>query len=254
MRWMCEISAFTFSPPVRLPLIVFEESKKDRVKGTCHLLSTKMDPTWWFALRFMVTRAPSTRIIKLDLNAASNHYFVLVVWCLIWHWEFVRCVIICIFEREWSQHHFYYSMAWTVGVFYFSTLFSVRKQWITPSNSLFITNTTISFKMKYPNLADVLDTAAPGIDHSKILSYGCQCQFLDGRPLAASGNGHPVDPIDAACKQYRECQTCAQMDDGADCNVENVDWMYRIDLDVPLLDCLDPGLIRFRPELRYLLS
>ena len=115
-----------------------------------------------------------------------------------------------------------------------------------PLDSLFITNTTISFKMKYPNLADVLDTAAPGIDHSKILSYGCQCQFLDGRPLAASGNGHPVDPIDAACKQYRECQTCAQMDDGADCNVENVDWMYRIDLDVPQLDCLDPGMIPFR--------
>ena len=97
--------------------------------------------------------------------------------------------------------------------------------------------------MKYPNLADVLDTAAPGIDHSKILSYGCQCQFLDGRPLAASGNGHPVDPIDSACKQYRECQTCAQMDDGASCNVESVDWMYRIDLDVPQLDCLDPGSI-----------
>ena len=76
--------------------------------------------------------------------------------------------------------------------------------------------------MKYPNLADVLDTAAPGIDHSKVLSYGCQCQFLDGRPLvsvsakissskvwaffeiwnkAAAGNGHPVDEIDAACKQ-----------------------------------------------------
>ena len=31
------------------------------------------------------------------------------------------------------------------------------------------------------------------------------------------------------------------MDDGADCNVENVDWMYRIDLGVPQLDCLDPG-------------
>lgn len=107
-------------------------------------------------------------------------------------------------------------------------------------SSLFITNTTISFKMKYPNLADVLDTAAPGVDHSKILSYGCQCQFLDGRPLAAAGSGHPVDEIDSACKQYRECQTCAQMDDGADCNVENVDWMYRIDLGVPQLDCLDP--------------
>ena len=97
--------------------------------------------------------------------------------------------------------------------------------------------------MKYPNLADVLDTAAPGVDHSKILSYGCQCQFLDGRPLASAGNGHPVDEIDSACKQYRECQTCAQMDDGADCNVENVDWMYRVDLDVPQLDCLDPGFL-----------
>ena len=65
-----------FSPPVRLPLIVFEERKKGRVNGSCHLLSTKMDSARWFWLRFMVKRAPSTRIIKLDLNAASNHYSV----------------------------------------------------------------------------------------------------------------------------------------------------------------------------------
>ena len=57
------------------------------------------------------------------------------------------------------------------------------------SQSLFITNTTISFKMKYPNLADLLDVTAPGMDHSKLLSYGCNCQFLDGRPLAAAGSG-----------------------------------------------------------------
>ena len=102
------------------------------------------------------------------------------------------------------------------------TVWLISRNSFYPFESLFITNTTISFKMKYPNLADVLDTAAPGIDHSKVLSYGCQCQFLDGRPLvsvsakissnkvwaffeiwnkAAAGNGHPVDEIDAACKQ-----------------------------------------------------
>ena len=32
------------------------------------------------------------------------------------------------------------------------------------------------------------------------------------------------------------------MDDGADCNVENVDWEYQTDLQVRQLDCLDPGL------------
>ena len=31
------------------------------------------------------------------------------------------------------------------------------------------------------------------------------------------------------------------MDDGADCNVENVDWEYQTDLQVRQLDCLDPG-------------
>ena len=45
--------------------------------------------------------------------------FCLVAWCLIWHWEIVRCVIICIFKREWSQHYFWYSMAWTVWVLYY---------------------------------------------------------------------------------------------------------------------------------------
>ena len=64
------------------------------------------------------------------------------------------------------------------------------------TESLFITNSTIQFKMKYPNLADLLDAAAPGIDHAKVLSYGCNCQFLDGRPLAAASSGHPVDPLD----------------------------------------------------------
>lgn len=106
--------------------------------------------------------------------------------------------------------------------------------------TLFINNSTIQFKMKYPNLADLLDAAAPGIDHANVLSYGCNCQFLDGRPLASAGSGHPVDPLDQVCKQYRDCQKCVQMDDGADCNVENVDWEYQTDLQVRQLDCLDP--------------
>ena len=86
------------------------------------------------------------------------------------------------------------------------------------TESLFITNSTIQFKMKYPNLADLLDAAAPGIDHAKVLSYGCNCQFLDGRPLAAASSGHPVDPLDQEinskyCHQYILChrhQYCSE--------------------------------------------
>lgn len=108
------------------------------------------------------------------------------------------------------------------------------------SDALFISNSTTDFKMKYPNLGELLQTTLPGIDHGKVLSYGCNCQFLDGRPLASASGGHPVDALDAACKQFRECQKCVQMDDGADCNRENVDWLYDIDLKVPQLECLDP--------------
>lgn len=92
--------------------------------------------------------------------------------------------------------------------------------------SMFITNSTISFKLKYPNLADLLDHYAPGVDASQYLSYGCNCHLLDNRPLASAGHGAAVDPIDQACKNYKDCQRCVQMDDGADCNVENKDWSY----------------------------
>ena len=92
--------------------------------------------------------------------------------------------------------------------------------------SMFITNTTIAFKLTYPNLADLLDHYAPGIDSSQYLSYGCNCHFLDNRPLASAGHGAAVDPIDQACKNYKDCQRCVQMDDGADCNAENLDWNY----------------------------
>lgn len=95
---------------------------------------------------------------------------------------------------------------------------------------MFITNSTISFKLKYPNMADLLDFYAPGVDSSRYLSYGCNCNFLDNRPLASAGHGAAVDPIDQACKNYKDCQRCVQMDDGADCNVENEDWHYNFQL------------------------
>lgn len=92
--------------------------------------------------------------------------------------------------------------------------------------SSFITNSTISFKLKYPNLADLLEIYVPEIDASQYLDYGCNCNFLGDKPLAAAGHGAPLDPIDQACKNYKDCQRCVQMDDGADCNTENEDWFY----------------------------
>lgn len=98
-------------------------------------------------------------------------------------------------------------------------------------NSMFVTEDAINFKLKYPKLADLLDHYAPGAAAEKYLQYGCNCNFLEDKPLASSGNGATLDPIDQACKNYKDCQRCVQMDDGADCNVENDDWAYDVRLE-----------------------
>ena len=63
-------------------------------------------------------------------------------------------------------------------------------------NSMFVTEDAINFKLKYPKLADLLDHYAPGAAAEKYLQYGCNCNFLEDKPLASSGNGATLDPID----------------------------------------------------------
>ena len=105
---------------------------------------------------------------------------------------------------------------------------------------MFVTNSTIAFKLKYPNLADLLEYVAPDIDASKYLAYGCNCHFLDNRPLATAGHGASLDPIDQACKNYKDCQRCVQMDDGNDCTAENEDWTYSFETQSEEVECLNP--------------
>jgi hypothetical protein len=46
-------------------------------------------------------------------------------------------------------------------------------------------------------------------DANKYWAYGCHCLSMTDRVLSSMGHGKPVDALDRACRQYKECQKCA---------------------------------------------
>lgn len=63
-------------------------------------------------------------------------------------------------------------------------------------------------------------------DERKYWTYGCQCLILGDRPMSDPGHGPPISPLDAVCKQYKDCQKCARMAHGDMCIGEFVRYKY----------------------------
>jgi len=109
-----------------------------------------------------------------------------------------------------------------------------------PATSMFVTSDAISFKLKYPNLADLLEYYIPETDASQYLSYGCNCNLLDSKGLATPGHGAAVDQIDQACKNYKDCQRCVQIEDGSECNLEGPSALYKLGFLSDQPYCMNP--------------
>merc|ERR1711957_1024487 len=59
--------------------------------------------------------------------------------------------------------------------------------------------------------------------------YGCYCLPEGSHNIAAGGYGKPLDPIDRACFEFKQCYKCLiEEHDGGECKGEDVG--YRMDL------------------------
>jgi len=79
---------------------------------------------------------------------------------------------------------------------------------------------------RYKQLVDMMEHYNPQFDERKYWTYGCHCLILGDRPMSEMGHGHPVDPLDSVCKQYKECQKCARAKHGDTCIGEFVKYNY----------------------------
>ena len=68
-------------------------------------------------------------------------------------------------------------------------------------------------------------------DERKYWGYGCHCFMVGDRPMTEMGFGIPVDGLDSACRQWKECQMCTRQNHGEQCIGEFVKytWKFRKD-------------------------
>jgi len=72
---------------------------------------------------------------------------------------------------------------------------------------------------KYAQILNMIMPYQEWKSFGKFYQYGCYC-FPEGQNLAI-GRGEPVDAIDAACKRWLNCYTCASLDSNLnECNAE----------------------------------
>merc|ERR1712050_130824 len=81
---------------------------------------------------------------------------------------------------------------------------------------------------RYFQLTDMMTHYNADFDERKFWAYGCQCLILGDRPMSDPGHGHPVDPLDRVCKEYKDCLKCARKVHGNDCIGEFVKYKYGI--------------------------
>lgn len=67
-------------------------------------------------------------------------------------------------------------------------------------------------------------------------AYACNCNLLAtggiaDRPLTQPGWGRPVDPLDAVCKEYKDCQRCVTETHGPNCIGEEIRYRFRYGAD-----------------------
>ena len=67
---------------------------------------------------------------------------------------------------------------------------------------------------RYSDLLKIVQHYTPDFDERKYWAYGCNCLILGDRPMSDPGFGRPVDPLDAICKQYKDCQKCVKQQFG----------------------------------------
>lgn len=79
---------------------------------------------------------------------------------------------------------------------------------------------------RYFQLVDMMEHYNPEFDERKYWTYGCQCLMLGDRAMSDPGHGHPISPLDATCKEYKDCQRCARDRFGDQCIGEFVKYRY----------------------------
>ena len=79
---------------------------------------------------------------------------------------------------------------------------------------------------RYNQLTDMMEHYNPNFDERRYWTYGCNCLILGDRPMSDPGFGPPVDPLDAVCKAYKDCQKCARAEHGNSCIGEFVRYKY----------------------------
>ena len=88
---------------------------------------------------------------------------------------------------------------------------------------------------RYSQLIEMMQFLNPSFDERKYMSYGCNCHVFGNRPMSDPGFGPPVDSLDQSCKAYKDCNKCARIVYGDDC--ENSTYNYTVRDDE--LTCMD---------------
>ena len=87
--------------------------------------------------------------------------------------------------------------------------------------ALFATVSASIVKRNDSQLTDLMKHYNSEFDEQKYWTYGCNC-WMSSTQMPESGFGRPVDPLDHACKKYRDCIKCAKMTHGEMCIGESV--------------------------------
>ena len=87
---------------------------------------------------------------------------------------------------------------------------------------------------RYADLAEMSEkhwqknNAGSQWDERKFWGYGCHCFMVGDRPLSDMGFGIPVDGLDSACRQWKDCQMCVRKNHGEQCigEFKKYTWKY----------------------------
>merc|ERR1711994_281078 len=82
--------------------------------------------------------------------------------------------------------------------------------------------------MGYSELSSMMSHYNTDFDERKYWAYGCNCMILGDRPMSHPGHGQPIDALDAVCKQYKDCNSCARLTHGDTCIGEFVNYQYTV--------------------------
>jgi len=108
-------------------------------------------------------------------------------------------------------------------------------------NAVDVGEKAVDDSRRYDQLVDMMAHFNADFDERKYWTYGCHCLMLGDRPMSDMGHGVPLDPIDKACKDYKECQKCARDQYGDSCLGEFYRYSYGYNNDGSVRCNDDPG-------------